>query len=110
MITHAQCNLGAERILAAFSGVSDEARQVIGESLERHPAPLLKSIGSGLCHGPKLSVMVISRGLFSARWDGSAALVDRLGDSEPWRTIRECLIDALDAVPPTAVTRNGHNT
>ena len=97
MITHAECNLGAERILAAFAGVSDEARHVIGESLERHPAPLLKSIGSGLCHGPKLSVMVISRGLFSSRWDGSAGLVDRLSpDSEPWATIRSCLIDALE--------------
>ena len=100
MITHAECNVGAERILAAFSGLSADARLVVGESLERHPAPLLKSIGSGLCHGPKLSVMVISRGLFSARWDGSAALVNRLApDSEPWKTVRECLIQALGPGP-----------
>jgi hypothetical protein len=87
---------GAERILAAFAGVSDDARQVIGESLEIQPVPLLKSIGSGLCHGPRLANMVIARGLFSARWDGSSVLVDRLSaDSEPWATIRECLIEAL---------------
>jgi hypothetical protein len=96
MITHAECNKAAERILAAFAGVSDDARHVIAESLEIQPVPLLKSVGSGLEYGPKLATMVISRGLFSARWDGSAILVDCLSpDSEPWRTIREALIDAL---------------
>ena len=69
---------------------------MIAESLEIQPVPLLKAVGSGLTYGPKLSVMVISRGLFQARWDGGAVLVDRLSpDSEPWRTIRSCLIDAL---------------
>jgi hypothetical protein len=96
MITHAECNLGAERILAAFADVSDDARHVIAESLEIQPVPLLKAVGSGLEYGPKLSVMVISRGLFSSRWDGSSVLVDRLSpDSEPWKTIREALIAAL---------------
>jgi hypothetical protein len=108
MTTHAECNLAAKRILVAFAGVSDDARTVIAESLERQRVPLLSAIGSGLTYGPKLSVMVISRGLFQARWDGSAILADRLSpDSEPWKTIRDALIDALDPVPLTVVGENG---
>ena len=99
MTTHAECSLAAERILAAFAYLSDDARLVVAESLERHPAPLLKAVGSGLTYGPKLANMVIARGLFSARWNGSAVLVDRLSDNEPWLTIRTCLIEALAAVP-----------
>jgi hypothetical protein len=98
----------AERILAAFADVSADARLVIAESLEIQPVPLLKSIGSGLTYGPKLSVMVISRGLSAARWDGSSVLIDRLSpDSEPWKTIRECLIEAIETIPLTLVGENG---
>lgn len=92
----------AERILAQFAGVSDDARTMIGESLEIQPAPLLSAIGSALCYPPppaRLGTMVIGRAFHRVKWDGSAALVDILGDDPPWNVIRECLIEALGGVP-----------
>lgn len=100
---------GAERILAAFSGLSADARIVVGESLEIQPVPLLKSVGSGLCYGPKLANMVIARGLKSARWDGSAILLERLSDDQPWGTIKDCLAEALEGAP-VAQLRGGNDS
>ncbi len=89
-----------ERVLAAFDGVSEDARTIIGESLELSPAPFLSALGSALTYGPKLATLKIGRALSAARWDGSAALLDVLSDdTEPWRTIRECLAEALSPPP-----------
>ena len=86
-----------ERLLLAFSDLSADARQVVGETLERHPVPFLSALGSSLCHGPKLAEMVLKCALKRVSWDGSADLVDRLGDNEPWGTVKKVLAEALAA-------------
>jgi hypothetical protein len=90
----------AQRILAAFADLSADAREVVGESMERQHAPLISSIGSALCYTtPRLAEMVISMALKRVAWDGSTPLADRLSDNEPWRTVKEYLIEALEAAP-----------
>lgn len=87
----------AERILAQFDGVSDEARTLIGEALELQPAPFLSALGSALTYGPKLARMKVNRALSQARWDGSEDLLEVLSeDADPWKTIRECLSEVLN--------------
>jgi hypothetical protein len=93
----------SEKILLAFAGLSPDAREVVGETLERHPVPFLSSIGSALCHSPKLANMVLKCALKRVSWDGSSVLVDRLGDKPPWSVVKAVLIEALDAVPPAVV-------
>jgi hypothetical protein len=85
----------AERILAAFEPVSADAREILGEALELQSVPFLKQLGSALTYGPKLATLVIRRALSAARWGGSADLIDLLSDDEPWKTIRECLSEAI---------------
>ena len=86
----------SERILAAFSDLSDDAREVVGETLERLNPPLLSSIGSALTYSPEMANMVLKCALKRVSWDGSAGLADRLGDNEPWKTVKAVLIEALD--------------
>jgi hypothetical protein len=82
----------AQRILAQFAGVSDDARQILGESLEMSPAPFLSSLGSALTYETEWQAQaVVNRALVRARWDGSKALLDVLSDSEPWRTVKDVL-------------------
>jgi hypothetical protein len=94
---------GPERILAGFSDLSADAREVVGETLERQYPPFLSALGSSLCHSPKLAQMVLKCALKRVSWDGSATLVRRLGDNEPWGTVKQVLIEALEAVPPALV-------
>ena len=95
------------RILAAFSDLQGDAREVVSETLERVNVPFLSALGSSLCHSPKLAEMVLKRALKRVSWDGSAALVDRLSDNEPWLTVKTCLAEALAAVPPAVESENG---
>ncbi len=102
MTTPAERYTMADRILAVFEPVSADARVILGEALEIQPVPFLKAVGSALTYSPRLAQMVLARALSSARWDGSDVLVGQLGDSEPWKTIRECLVDALLPSDPTS--------
>ena len=95
----------SERILLAFGDLSDDAREVVGESLERLHVPFLSTLGSALTYSPKLANSVLRLALKRVSWDGSATLADRLGDNEPWLTVKQCLAEALDAVP--AVVEGG---
>jgi hypothetical protein len=100
----------SERILLAFSDLSDDAREVVGESLERLHVPFLSSLGSALCYSPKMANMVLYSALKRVSWDGSATLTTRLGDNEPWLTVKEVLIETLGAKSAKGRTRNGNNS
>ena len=96
-----------QRILLAFSDLSPDAREVVGETLERHPVPFLSALGSSLCHGPKLAEMVLTCALKRVSWDGSASLIDRLSDDEPWQTVKTCVAKALAAEAVAVEGENG---
>jgi hypothetical protein len=98
-----------ERILSVFSGMAPDAREILGEALELQCIPFLSSIGSSLLYPPKLANMVLKCALKRVSWDGSAVLVDRLSDNEPWLTVRTCLVEALEG-PPVAQLRGGNNS
>jgi hypothetical protein len=88
----------AERILENFDDLSDLAREIIGEALMMQPVPFLSSLGSAVdwsSSNRKLATLVLNRALRRAPVDGSAVLLELLGDAEPWRTIRECLSEAI---------------
>ena len=86
----------AERILALFDDVSEDAREIIGESLELQSAAFLRALGSALTFSPRLATAVVTRALRTASWDRhNIQLVEHLGNDEPWRTIREVLSSAI---------------
>lgn len=95
----------AERILALFEPVSADARVILGEALEMQSVPFLSALGSALCYPKtwKLPTHVVARALSAARWDGSDVLVEQLGDTEPWRTIRECLTESIGRNAPLSI-------
>ncbi len=86
----------AQRILDAFDGVSPESRETLSEALRAEGVPFLVNLGLALAWPPKLAALVVDGALGAARWDGSAAILDRLGDSEPWATVRDALAEALE--------------
>jgi hypothetical protein len=83
------------RILDAFEGVSGETRASLSEFLRSEGTPFLADLGLALQWPPNLALMLTEKALSEARWNGSSALLDRLGDGEPWRTVREALAEAL---------------
>jgi hypothetical protein len=88
-------------VLAVFSDLSPDARTVVAETLERtRGVPFLSSLGSALTYSPQVAEIVVRLALRRVKWDGSAALVGRLSDNEPWSTVRTVLAEALE------VTRN----
>jgi hypothetical protein len=98
LLSPEEATLRAERILALFDDVSESARDVIGTSLEMQSAPFLQSLGSALTYSPRLATMVLARALRTAHWEpANLALVDELGNDEPWLTIKDVLSEALGA-------------
>jgi hypothetical protein len=80
-----------------FDDISEDAREIIGESLELQSATFLRALGSALTFSPRLATAVVTRALHTASWDPhNLQLVEHLGNDEPWRTIREVLSDAIE--------------
>jgi hypothetical protein len=87
----------AGRVLEAFGPLATEARAAVATALQAEAQPLLATLGLALTWPSTLAILVLDGALHDARRDGSEALVDQLGDAEPWLTLRGALIDALSA-------------
>jgi hypothetical protein len=98
-----------ERILLAFSGLSGDAREVVADVLERtRGVPFLQALGSSLTYAtPWLAEAVLRLALKRVSWDGSAGLLDRLSDNEPWLTVKQVLAEALATTAAAARAENG---
>ena len=103
--TEEKAALAAMRtIVAAFEALSPATAGAVFVDLWKDESPTLTALGGGLMRGDTTEEIAADVA-FSAWYGDGREVIEKLGDAEPWATIRRGLYDMLlaahlDGAPP----------